>query len=164
MRRNTQNRENFDLDRDSLSIRKTYWISFAITFAFAIAMAIGGYFIILSSFNLNWDDNKWRLLTDAATFPGVFLILVYLLVKLSNGGAFDAISYSLQLVFYTVFFRSLRETKLPRSYTEYRLLKQGKKRAGFSYLLIVGGIFLLITVVFLILYYQLEYVKPAPIE
>ncbi|MBQ7995107.1 MAG: DUF3899 domain-containing protein [Bacilli bacterium] len=164
MRRNTRNREDFDLDKDSLAIKRTYWISFAITFVFAIAMAIGGYFIIRSSFGLSWEDNKWRLLTDAATFPGVFLILVYLLVKLSNGGAFDALSYSLQLVFYTVFFRSLRETKLPRSYTEYRLLKQGKKRAGFSYLLIVGGIFLLITVVFLILYYQLEYVKPAPIE
>ncbi|MBQ3920763.1 MAG: DUF3899 domain-containing protein [Firmicutes bacterium] len=95
-------------------------------------------------------DEKYRMICDACTIPGVLIFLSGVLSSLARRGSFDGIGYALM---YTV--RSLipgnggeKET-----YGEYLERKQAKSSArGGAYLFIVGGAFLFAAAVFFVLY------------
>ena len=133
------------------SLRKAFWISFAISFAVSIGVAVGSYFLIKSGLGENPD--KWRLWADTATLPAVLFIVMFLLVKLSDFGAFDAIAYAIKLVVTMTFYSNVRKTKLPASYREYRELKQGKKRVNALFLIYTALPYIALTIVFVILYF-----------
>ena len=89
--------------------------------------------------------SEWlKLITDAFSIPGMFTLLLYLMFWVSQKGAFDALSYSIQLVFVTIFHKDTKEANLPATYAEYRALKEKEEKKDSNYLLISGGIFLLI--------------------
>ena len=133
---------------------KAFWISFAITFAVSILIAVGAYFLAKGRFDADQvEAKKYVIWTDTVSVPMVMLFLVWCLVKLTGYGAFDAISYSVQLAFLTIFHPNIRKSKLPASYREYREIKQGKKRNSLSYLLYCCIPYLIATIVMLILYF-----------
>ncbi len=133
---------------------KVFWISFAITFVVSIAIAVASFFIAKSRFDASeYEAKKLIIWTDTMSFPVVMLFLVWCLVKLSGYGAFDAISYSVQLAFLTIFHPNIRKTKLPATYREYREMKQGKKRTSPSYILWVCLPYAVATIVMLIIYF-----------
>ena len=90
---------------------------------------------------------------DALTLSGIFMLLFYLLNLLSREGAFDILAYSFKLVWYNTFYRSIKETKLPRTYREYRELKRGKKGESLYFLLIGPLPYLVAGLILLALYY-----------
>ena len=71
---------------------------------------------------------------------------------MSRGGAFDAIGYSVKLVLYSIFSPNLRETKLPKTYADYKELKRGRKQSSLSYIAISGALFFLTGLIFLIIF------------
>ena len=77
---------------------------------------------------------------------------VYFIYYVSDEGAFDIIAYSIQLVWVMTFHRNVRETKLPKTYAEYRQLKREKPRLNLKFILLSGSLFLVVGIVFLILY------------
>ncbi|MGN1104469.1 MAG: DUF3899 domain-containing protein [Candidatus Coproplasma sp.] len=93
-----------------------------------------------------------RILCDAAFVPGVIIGAVGLLVLVSAGGVFDMLAYGVRSLF-VVFLRNPAKRKY-KDYYEYRQAQKGKKRS-FAYLTIVGGVFILIAVIFLVLFYTL---------
>lgn len=117
---------------------------------------IAGLFIGFSflSKEMNWNIDKFRILSDAFSLPGIYTILFFLISWVSGEGAFDAISYGVQVAFFTIFYKDLRETKLPKTYADYRELKRHKKKGRTLFLLVAGGIFLLIGIIFYIILYN----------
>ena len=81
------------------------------------------------------------------------MCLFYLLVFVSDEGAFDIITYSVKLVWNVTFHKNVRETNLPRTYAEYRELKRSKPRTNSRFMLFSGLIFFIIGLIFMILYF-----------
>ena len=94
-----------------------------------------------------------KLITDGFSIPGLFTLLLYLLIWASQAGAFDAISYSIQLAFVTIFHKDTKEAHLPATYAEYCELKHKEKKKDTNYLLISGGIFLAIGLIVMIAFF-----------
>ncbi|MCR5079324.1 MAG: hypothetical protein K6B65_05365, partial [Bacilli bacterium] len=109
-----------ELTEEDKQRRKVYLIGFIIALVISIPIAVGSFFMIKDGLQLDYEKEKWRIWTDTFTLPGVLYILVFCLVKVSDWGAFDAIVYSVRLLFNTIFFPTTKNSKLPKNYTEYR--------------------------------------------
>ena len=103
--------------------------------------------------NRNFAIEYRTILTDGFTISGGLMCLFYLLVYVSDEGAFDIISYSIKLVWNVTFHKNVRETNLPRTYAEYRELKRAKPRTNFKFMLFSGLFFFIIGIIFMILYF-----------
>ena len=104
----------------------------------------------MSDFAAVQTVEKYRMLCDAFTVPGIVILMVGFLVSLSNGGAFNGVGY---VVSFAV--RSL----IPgmgghEKYNEYLERKNGKRVTGYGFLYVVGGVFLGIALIFIALYYN----------
>lgn len=98
-------------------------------------------------------SERLRILADAFTIPGTVITLFGVLVILSNEGAFEGVSYILG---YT--FRMLipgRAGERPQKYADYVLQRREKgKVTGFGFLFVVGGVFLLLAILFTVLFFK----------
>lgn len=88
-------------------------------------------------------------LCDAFAVPGMIMTCFALLVFATNGGSFDMLAFGVIKLF-DLFKRDLTKVKY-RTFYDYRQAQKDKKRP-FAYLIIVGGAFLLVGVVFLLVY------------
>ncbi len=100
------------------------------------------------------DPYLYLILVDSFSVSGLLMILFYLFVIISRKGAFDALVYGVKVAFYTIFFKDLRDSKLPRTYADYKAMKADKEHAGVSYVFFAGILFLVIALILLIPYYQ----------
>lgn len=91
-------------------------------------------------------------LSDAFFVPGVLLLGVGTLLFASNGGAFDMLAFGV-IKLLDLYKRDLTKVKY-RTFHDYRQAQKDKKRS-FDYLLIVGAAMVVISAVFLILYYKI---------
>lgn len=95
----------------------------------------------------------YRVLCDAFTLPGIFVILFGLMMLMNELGALDTLAY---------FGHYLLHTFLPvafgegQSYLDYMEERRSKRTKGYGFLFIVGGAFTLVGVVFLILFLKLD--------
>lgn len=91
----------------------------------------------------------YKTLSDAALLPGVIFGGFGVLVFADNHGSFDMLIYGVKLAF-SMFKRRI-EKQAYKSYYEYQLAKHETSNP-FGFLLINGGFFLLLSVIFLICY------------
>ena len=95
--------------------------------------------------------DKYRLLSNAFTIPGLLLLMVGCLIAVSTSGLFDMLSYGFQ--------RALRAF-IPghkagsESFYDYKTRKSEVRFSGYSFVLITGAVFTAISVIFLILFYS----------
>lgn len=94
-----------------------------------------------------------KAVCDGFFVAGILVTAFGLLVIASNGGTFDMLKYGVYTLF-ALFLRNPAKRKY-RTFYDYRLAVQDKKR-GFGYMLIVGGAFLVIAGILLIVYLQYE--------
>ena len=93
--------------------------------------------------------DKYRILADSFTVPGVVLVMLTALVRLSAEGAFDGLGYVL---------RHGMQMLVPRrkykheTYYDYKQSKGDKKPHGYSCMFFVGIVFVFIAVVFVVLH------------
>lgn len=127
--------------------------------SFIVGLIIGLIVFLIEYFgqykgNVVYDSvSYYSMLTNIFSIPGVILILLYLIMFVSKEGAFDAIAYSFKLVFYNTFRKDLRQTKLPATYGDYRLLKSSKPRSSSLFLLFSAIPYIIAGIILLILYY-----------
>ena len=143
---------NPDKEKNKKELDKGFIIGFVICF---VICALITYLVILQEIhglNRDFETQKFLILTDGFTISGGLMCLFYLLVYVSDEGAFDIISYSIQLVWVMTFHRNVRETKLPKTYAEYRELKRNKTRLNLKFILFSGLLFFIIGLILLILY------------
>ena len=134
----------------------TRWWVTLIMYAVEIGIATGLFFITLSIrdfFSADLDlITKYRYLSDAFTIPAITFIMIGFLILLAGQGAFDGVGYGI---------RRLGRALLPflikkdETYAEY-LEKRKARQKGLQYLsfVIVGTIFLIPAIIFIILFYQ----------
>ena len=113
-------------------------------------------FITMNNYGI-FAATEWKaiskILADAFTIPGMLFILIGCLVWVSGDGFFDGISYALSYTFKLLVPGA--EKKMPKyaDYVELKRDKREKNKFSFAFLFIVGGIYLLIAIIFIILYY-----------
>ena len=96
--------------------------------------------------------DKYRILSDAFTIPGVVLMLCSLLVFVSNQGIFDGISYALRYAVRSLIPGLGHKQERYSDYIERKREKGGI--AGYAFLFHVGLVFCLIALVFIGLFYS----------
>lgn len=125
-------------------------------FKYGITTLIGAMmaFTTMKSYNLAeaaTDMEKYRILSDAFTIPGVILIMVGLLVMVSNGGFFNGMAYAFS---YAARLLVPGVSKDVGRYGDFIERRAQRGKTGFGFLIIVGAAFLAVAVVFLVLYYH----------
>lgn len=126
-------------------------------FAFLFVGLLAGLYVGLRDFSNQPLMEKYRILCDAFTIPGVILILVGALVVLSDSGAFFGIGYVLSsaknTILHFVVPGALGNTETYYDYVE-RKKSEGRTRS-YGFMFISGGISMLISLIFMFLFYQL---------
>ncbi len=102
-------------------------------------------------FNANNIRDIAYILSDGFLLPGVLILGAGLLLLVSNGGMFDIFTYS---------FKKMRAKKLygekrPSYYNSYYDYRTSKEKVPFGFLVIVGGIFFALSVIFNIMFFYL---------
>ena len=126
-------------------------IKYAITYAVGAVIAL---IVCLnkSVFQAESMVETVKILSDAAFTSGVLLGCFGLLVIASNEGTFDMLAYSTKLI--GSIFKKKEDRKLEKNLFEYKMAQKEPKQ--FSHLLIAGGTYLLISVIFVAVFYQLS--------
>lgn len=95
---------------------------------------------------------KYLVLCDGFTIPGLVLVMVGLLIWLTNLGALDGISYAVGYAFKMLVpgYKDKQET-----YGDYVARKREKRVTGYGFLFVVGGICLAAALVFMVLFYSI---------
>lgn len=132
--------------------KKVFLIGLIISFIVNSLLCLGIFFLEYKGLNYF----LYLALVDAFSISGLIMVLFFLLTFFAEKGAFDMLAYSIQVAFYTVFYKNLRDSKLPKSYAEYKEMKYGKEKTSVSYMLYVGLIFMVIGLLLLIPYYNLR--------
>ena len=135
---------------------KEYLIGLLVSFIATGVMFALVLVIELFGVNLKFETDKYLILINSFTVSGGLSICFYALVVLTSFGAFDLISYSIQLSWYTVFHKDLRKSKLPSSFHEYRALKSSQEKRRTSFMLL-GSLPYLITGIILCIPYYVIY-------
>ncbi len=91
--------------------------------------------------------DKYRILADAFTVPGVILMMVSILIWLSSDGQFDGLSYAFRYAG-KMLLPFLQKKNEHETYYDYKRSREGKRLHGFSFLFFVGLAFVLIAIVF----------------
>ena len=86
----------------------------------------------------------YKILADGFTVPGVILIMLTALVRLSAEGAFDGLSYVIRQGAYLLIPRKYKH----ETYYDYKTSKGEKKPHGYSCMFYVGVVLVLIALVF----------------
>ena len=90
--------------------------------------------------------------TDSFFSVGIICAMVGLLVFVSNGGVFDMLVYGVYR-FITLFKKDHTDVKYQTFY-DYRVIKAEREKSEFLFLIIVGVVFVGISMIFLIQWYQ----------
>ncbi|MGI6713604.1 MAG: DUF3899 domain-containing protein [Bacilli bacterium] len=123
-------------------------------YAIAIVVAIAFFFLIVGLRNLFKQTELkeiYRILADGFTYPGIFYIGSGFLLFAANQGSFRGIGYALKrfVLMLIPFSKKKHET-----YADY--LAKERTIKGYLFLFIIGGVFLLVAVVFIILFYTVN--------
>lgn len=101
--------------------------------------------------SLTSQVDRYRLLCDAFTIPGMILLMLGLLVLVSGSSGLDGITYVLHWLRLTLIpFGG----KQPR-YADHVQRRRERKKVHGGFLIISGCLFLAAAIVFLILFYSL---------
>lgn len=122
-----------------------YLIPFLLCSVVVILVLVGRGSFLKSGQSLMGD------LCDAFAVPGILMTCFGLLVFCTNGGTFDMLAFGIRKLF-DLFKRDVTKVKY-RTFYDYREAQKEKHRS-FLNLIIVGLLFLLVAVIFLIVYYQ----------
>lgn len=123
---------------------------------YLITTLIGLIFIVIvilakGIFSQQNAKDVMHILTDATFASGALIFCFGILVVASNGGTFDMLSYGM-ISFISMFKKDVNKRKY-KTFYDYRQTKQASPKP-YLYLIIVGAGYILISLIFLLLYYK----------
>ena len=126
---------------------------------YSITTAVAGSVSILHLFLQGfWDattlDQKYKILADAFTIPGVLLIMFGALIWVSSEGFFDGLTYAFTQ-FGSMLIPFFKGGKKHMTYYDYKMKMKDKRAHGYSFMFFVGIVFVAISAVFIALYYSI---------
>ena len=119
--------------------------------ASAIGLAIGiAVFAAKGGFDAVERIQSLYALCDACFVPGVLLMGFGALLFCADDGLFDMMNYGVMLCVNLVRKEEKRRA-FPKTFHDYRQMKQEGRNGGFGYLLIIGGVFIALAILFLVI-------------
>ena len=119
--------------------------------ASAVGLLLVVAFVVSSEFGDQTIMNKYKILCDAFTIPGLLMLMFAILVSVSNEGALDGVGYVVKQGFRMLTFRGLGTEK----YLDYVERRRENRVKGYGFLYIVGAAFMVIALIFMALFYSL---------
>ena len=122
-------------------------------YSIALIIGISMCLLVLSGNDFSTQSlvDKYRILTDAFSIPGIVFIMVGALVFVSTEGFFDMLSYGLgKFAAALIPFNRKKD----ESFFDYKTRKNEERFSGYSFLFYVGILFLVIAGVFMILFFS----------
>lgn len=96
---------------------------------------------------------------DSLFVSGVIILCAGLIIVVSDGGAFDFLVYGVYR-FFSIFRSKPNDVKY-KTYYDYSVARAEKEKHSFLYLVIVGSIFIIASLIVLTFWYQMpEVVNP----
>ena len=125
---------------------------YGITSAIALAMI----WVYCSSRDLFQQPimERWRILCDAFTIPGLTFVMIGFLIMVANEGFFDMLSYAASKAV-GIFLPGRGFSDDGETYYDYVQRKRENRRMGFGFLFVVGCILMAFALLFLMLFYRL---------
>ena len=125
---------------------------------YAASFLLGGglfaTYILTRDFPVSEAAENYRMISDAATIPGLLFLMVGCLVWAASLGATDGIAFALRKAIRALLPAGrLQDDETYADYVEKRREKYAKAK-GYGFLFITGGVFLLVAVVFVALFYS----------
>ncbi|MCR5490622.1 MAG: DUF3899 domain-containing protein [Bacilli bacterium] len=134
----------------------TFGVCGIVAFIWVLSMGIFRDYVSLKEathWNFNSEASKnFFLLTNGFFGSGIICTGVGLLILASNGGAFEMLVYGVSR-FISLFRKDHNKVKY-RTYYDYHAARSAEPKHSFLYLVIVGLIYIGISMIFLALYYQ----------
>jgi len=131
-------------EKKKKSNAKAFWIGLAISFASALVLAL--IIALIEYYAMGAGDLNPRLLhlsEDGFGLSGLLSFFVFLLTYAASKGAFDMLSYSLQILFNTIFRPHYREKGFPKTFYDYKMIKNAQERKPLLALFVVSLIFII---------------------
>ena len=100
---------------------------------------------------------QYRILADGFTIPGLIVTGFGIMMVISDTGTLDGVIYGMQTAFRMLTFQLLSKSRL-LNYAEFREHRREMRElrrqngGGFWYIVMIGGAFLVIAMVFTMLY------------
>lgn len=116
----------------------------------AIGAALSTIIWSLNSGRIETTVDRYRVLADAFTVPGILLLAVGTLAFISSKGSFDGLSYAISWLFARLIPGKARKRE---TYYDYVTRKSEKRARGYGFLFICGALFVAVAVVFTVLFY-----------
>lgn len=142
-------RDEYEEARNKKRFLKNLIISFIALIFTAGVIALIEYF---ASGGKDIFNLPLRLAGDAIGLSGVLGFSAFVLGYVSSKGAFDLVSYSVKLVFLNVFRPKYRQENFPRTFYEYKILKDHEKRRAVFPLLWLSLLFLAVGIILISIY------------
>lgn len=123
---------------------------YGITFSIGFAMI----WVYCSSRDLFQQPlmERWRILCDAFTIPGLTFVMIGFLIMVANEGFFDMLGYAAsKAVGMFLPGRSYDGEK----YYDYVQRKRGDRTTGFGFLFVTGCVLMAFALLFMFLFYRL---------
>lgn len=127
---------------------KSNLLKYGITIAVCIIMSL--FYIILRDFPQQELAENYRILCDSFTVPGVLALLSGALIAVTNEGALDGITYACGTAFKALLPGGRLKTE---KYYDYVQRKKEKRIKGYGFLFVVGGVWMALALLFMILFY-----------
>lgn len=128
-----------------------------VSYAVALLVGVGMALIVASNYGYGAASDKltkYRILCDACTIPGVFLLCCGLLSWIAQQGTFDMLAYAGRNIL-RVFHREARHVRYYDFVEERREKRAEREKGHFLFLIVTGAVFLLAAVVFMLLFYRI---------
>ncbi len=133
--------------------KKHFWIFLKYTITFVISGSISAMIYSLhgASGSSSLAD-KYRILCDAFTIPGIILLMLGLLVWISTTGTLDGITYVFSWLRARIF--PAGAAKKRETYYDYVDRKSKNRSKGYAFLFICGAVFMVVALVLMGLFYR----------
>ena len=117
----------------------------------AVGILVVILFVSSSDFGAQTTVDKYKILCDAFTIPGLLMLMFAAMLSISNEGGLDGISYLVKQGFRMLTFRGISQEK----YLDYVQHRRENRLTGYGFLYIVGAAFMVIALIFMALFYTL---------
>ena len=117
----------------------------------AVGILVVILFVSSSDFGAQTTVDKYKILCDAFTIPGLLMLMFAAMLSISNEGGLDGVSYLVKQGFRMLTFRGISQEK----YLDYVQHRRENRLTGYGFLYIVGAAFMVIALIFMALFYTL---------
>ena len=117
----------------------------------AVGILVVILFVSSSDFGAQTTVDKYKILCDAFTIPGLLMLMFAAMLSISNEGGLDGVSYLVKQGFRMLTFRGISQEK----YLDYVQHRRENRLTGYGFLYIVGAVFMAVALIFMALFYSI---------